>query len=148
MAGNLPRERWMRPPVMTKEEVDSWIANRKSFYSSTYDDLLIGRSSARAELADPRVPVHYRVEAIKNHDLITARLEELLRNEKIGNATTDKARVIALENAYRAKTGQDGDRKLGPVGNILAYSDIKSAGKKRTLKKRKQKKRTAKRKNF
>ena len=222
----MPRERWMRPPVMTAEEVDSWIANRKSFYSSTYDDLLMGRSRARVDLSDPRVPVKYRAEAIKNHDLITARieelsyeedppsteprinskimtktevdswiataksilprtydemlmgrdgiraeladprrpvdyrveqlknhdlvtarLEELSHNEKIGKVINDKARGIATRDAYEKRTGQTGDPKLSPVGKILGYAGIKSAGKKRTLKKRKQKKRTVKRKH-
>jgi hypothetical protein len=84
-----------------------------------------------------------------NIDLIIAKLQVLSRNEKINKVNTGKATTLAVQDVLESR-GQTGDRKESPIADkILGLAGVPKprAGKRRTLKKRKQKKRTAKRKH-
>lgn len=134
------RRRWVRYdlPVMTKEEVDSWITYNKSITGRTYDQMIENLEKTKGTYSESQVTI------LQNLDLIIARLRILSRDEKLGKVMTDKATTIAVRDVFEKRTGQTGDPKLSSVKSILGFADVKTGRSRRTLKKRKQKKRTAK----
>ena len=138
------RRRWIRYdlPVMTKEEVDSWITYNKSITGRTYDQMIENLEKTKGTYSESQVTI------LQNLDLIITRLRILSRNEKIGQVIDNHAKTIAVRDVFEDNTGQTGDPKLSSVKGILDFAGVKTGRSRRTLKKHKQKKRTAKRKHY
>ena len=138
------RRRWVRYdlPVMTKDEVDSWITYNKSITGRTYDHMIDNLEKTKGTYPETQVII------LQNLDLIIARLGVLSRDEKINKVNTDKATTVTVRDVFEKRTGQTGDPKLSSVKRILDFAGVKTGRSRRTLKKHKQKKRTAKRKHY
>jgi len=137
------RGRWAKSdlPVMTDAEVNEWIEYNKVASGRTYSQMLDDFTKQKTQ--------HWMGAPATNIDLIIAKLQVLSRNEKINKVNTGKATTLAVQDVLESR-GQTGDRKESPIADkILGLAGVPKprAGKRRTLKKRKQKKRTAKRKH-
>ena len=137
------RGRWAKSdlPVMTDAEVNEWIEYNKGVTKRSYDQMLDDFTKQKTQ--------HWMGAPATNIDLIIAKLRVLSRNEKLDKVNYNKGTTIAVRYGLESR-GQTGDRKESPIADkILGLAGVPKprAGKRRTLKKRKQKKRTVKRKH-
>jgi hypothetical protein len=137
------RGRWAKSdlPVMTDAEVNEWIEYNKVASGRTYSQMLDDFTKQKTQ--------HWMGAPATNIDNIIAKLEVLVGKEKIDEINTRKGTTLAVRDVLESR-GQTGDRTESPIAdNVLGFLGVPKprAGKRRTLKKRKQKKRTVKRKH-